>query len=150
MTNKAEKQKIWKYNELENLYQNTAEVQLGNRLLRILRMANEKGSMIESENHYPSFGLRGKSGKRIMSFWSPEEHHTNVRGSVHIFVNPERYANLNERDVLLEKLNKLLHFSDELDKLNFGKTSKKSLAELTEEDFLAFTKILEEYGFDRY
>ena len=147
MTNKAEKQKIWKYNELKNLYQNTAEVQLGDRLLRILRMASEKGSLMESKNHYPSFGLRGKSGKRIMSFWSPEKHHCSPPGSVHLFINPKRYAYIEERDRLVEKINKMLSFRYDIGDIYRSRTSKKSLADLSEDEFSTFLGIIEEYSY---
>ena len=150
MSTKAEKPKKWKYDELSRLYANTENQQLGKRLMEVLNLAKEKGSLIKSENYYPSFGLRGKFGKRIMSFWSPEKHHCSPPGSVHLFINPKRYTNTKERDNLLEKLNKLLYFSDDLYKLNLGKTSGKSLADLTEVEFSTFIKILEIYSFDRY
>ena len=147
MSLKAKKPKLWSVDELERIYKTTPNKKLGERLLYVLKWADRKGSLIEDRRYYPQFGLRGKSGIRIMSFWSPEKHHTNPPGSVHIFINPQLYASTKERDMLLEKLNKLLHFSDDLDKLNLGKTSEKSLADLSEDDFSTFLRIVEEYSY---
>ncbi len=147
MSTKSKKRKIWKYDELTRLYSNTENKQLGERLFEILNLAREKGLLMESENYYPSFGLRGKSGKRIMSFWSPEKHHTNPPGSVHLFINPKRYAYIEERDLLVEKLNKMLSFGYDLDNICRSRTSNKTIGDLSEDDFLTFLGIIREYSF---
>lgn len=146
MSIKAEKQKAWKYDELGIIYAETADKKLGERLLTVLRFAKKRGSMMVSENYYPSFGLKGKYGKRIISFWSPEKHHVSPPGSIHLFINPKRYRFIEERDLLVEKLNDMFLFGYELNNIYRSRTSKKSLSELSEKEFSTFMEVLEEYS----
>ncbi len=148
MSLKAKKPKLWSVDELERIYKTTPNKKLGERLLYVLKWAERKGSLIEDKRFYPQFGLRGKHGERIMSFWSPEEHHTNPPGSVHLFVHPQRHGrNIEDRNRLVGKLNHLLTYGYDLDNISRSRTSKKSLDDLTKEEFSYFIDVLEEFSY---
>jgi len=146
MSIKSLKKKSWGYGELSKIYTETENRKLGERLLAILDFANERGSMIVSKNHYPSFGLKGKFGKRIISFWSPERHHVSPPGSIHLFINPKRYEFIEDRDLLVEKLNDMFSFGYDLYNIHGSRTSKKSISELSEVEFSVFMQVLENFS----
>jgi len=146
-----EKPKYWSFNELKDFYQNTPNNLRGNRLLDILRWARGNGALIVSKNVFPSFGIRGRHGKRIMSVWSPEISHPSMPpGTIYIFINPKTKfgGSLEEKDAFLEDLNRLtsLGFGDISDNVA-GKNSAKTIDEQTEEEFSSFMEILSRYGY---
>ncbi len=146
MSIKSVKKKSWGYGELGKIYAETENRKLGERLLTILDFANARGSMMVSANHYPSFGLKGKFGKRIISFWSPERHHVSPPGSIHLFINPKRYELIEDRDLLVEKLNDMFSFGYDLYNIYRSRTSKKSISDLSEEEFSFFMQVLKEFS----
>ncbi len=150
MSAKSNRPRLWKYKALEDLYNNTVDIELGKRLLAILQFAKIKGSLIESTNHFPSFGLRGKNGLRIMSFWSPENNHFAIPGSVHLFINPKRYASMSERYDIVKKLNNLLAYSYDLENIVGSKTSKRSIGNLSDDEFSDFIEVLEDFSFNKH
>ncbi len=151
MTIKAEKPKRWTFDELRKIYSNNHNKKLGMRLLEILELAKAKGAFMESEAYYPAFGIRGKQGKRIMSFWSPEKNHIDPPGAVHLFTNLKRYINIDERNNLVWQLTPLLGYNYDLSDLNNiskSTTSNNSIIDLNEKAFREFINILQEYSFD--
>jgi|GEM_PF-3756860 len=146
MSIKSSKKKSWGYGELSKIYAETENKKLGERLLAILDFANERSSMMVSKNHYPSFGLKGKNGKRIISFWSPERHHVSPPGSIHLFITLKRYKSKEERDLLVEKLNNMFCFGYDLYNIEGSRTSEKSISDISEEEFSIFMQVLEDFS----
>ncbi len=146
MAIKTEQAKLWSFDELNRIYSNIQDELIGERLKKALEFAERRNAMMVSKNYYPSFGLRGKCGKRIISFWSPEIHHGKIPGSIHLFVSLKRYCSSEERNRLVEKLNEMLAFGYDLNDIFRCRTSNKSLRDLSEKDFSAFMDVLEEYS----
>lgn len=153
MVNIEGKPKFWSYKELESFYLNTPKKLLGERLLTILKWAKDNGALMVSRNVFPSFGIRGRHGKRIMSVWSPEKSHPSMPpGRVYIFINPRTKfgGDVVERDAFVEKLNQFPSFGfGNISSNTAGKNSLSSLEKLSTEEFNYFLKILQDYGYDK-
>lgn len=149
----AEKSRLWFYNDLEKVYKNTPNKLLGKRLLHILGWAAKRGALVvgekQGERVYPQFRLMGKYGYEIFSFWSPDPNHTKA-GTVHFFRPLKRHGNSIEyRKTLLGKINQLLDYRYDLDKIDGSRSSGKALDKLTDEEFSLFMDVLGEYCLEK-
>ncbi len=134
----ASKSKIWSFAELQARYQSFPDSVLGERFSQVLEWARECGALIESRTQSPTFGLKGRSGKRIISFWQ--------NGIVYCVLNAQQYGgDAKERDRFIEKLNSLPIFDYDPTEVVDGRNSLAPLNNLSKEDYQAFLKILEEF-----
>ncbi len=130
--------RLWPFAELQRIYKDLPDTVLGERLSQILEWAQKRGALIESRAQHPTFGLRGKSGERIMSFWQD--------GLVYCWLNAQKYAGgVEERDLFVKRLNALPIFDYDPTGVISGRNSSAPLNELDEKGFQTFLEILEEF-----
>ncbi|MFQ5903911.1 MAG: hypothetical protein ACE5JO_09490 [Candidatus Binatia bacterium] len=60
---------LWSVDRLRTAYDDLPDVELGKRLRTALERAVDQGSFLETRAKAPGFGLRGRSGARIVSFF---------------------------------------------------------------------------------
>ena len=140
----SHKKPKWNYSNLYDIYSNTPDL-LGERLLKILKWASDRGALIETDNIYPAFRLKGKYGKKIMSFWAPEGS-KEMPGSFYCDVHSSCHGN-NEQEAkrFVDSLNIISLFNYKFDKVDSGRNSSRLLHELSEEEFIQFIDILDQF-----
>lgn len=132
------KTKLWPFAELQGIYKALPDAVLGERLSQILAWAREAGALVESRAQNPTFGVKGKSGDRIMSFGK--------EGFVYCFLTPEKYGgDVDARDRFVERLNTLPIFDYDPTGVVSGRNSSAPLNRLNEKEFKTFLEILEEF-----
>jgi hypothetical protein len=91
--------KLWTADELAEAYRTLPDQRLSQRLLRLLRWAVERNCLITGKTANPVFGLRGVTGKRIISFspgWKPFSYPA-----------PDNYASTEAREAFVRDLHSL-------------------------------------------
>jgi len=139
--------KLWNYSSLSNVYSQTPNRLLGNRLQHILDWAEKRDVLIETDNKYPSFRIKGKYGKKIISFWAPDGSKEKP-GSLYCYFHPNCHGgNTEEIKRFAEKLNKISIFNYDTNKIESGRNSEGVLQELDEDEFDRFMETLDEACF---
>jgi hypothetical protein len=107
---------------------------------QVLDWAVEHGCLIESRAQNPTFGLSGKNKERILSIYH--------NGDIYVFMIEDKYPNgAQDRDELLRKLVSLGMFDPTLNpqEVISGRTSRKSLLDMSENERRELLEVLEEY-----
>ncbi len=135
----------WDYKSLVDAYSDMEESPVSavrDRLLKIVGWANGAGVMDVGRVQNPSFGVLGKHGSRIMTFWQG--------GSIYVFFQAHRYgSDLDYRQSFIDSLNELSVFDyteEDIHNIKDGRTAKEALARLSEQEFDYFMKLLEEFS----
>jgi hypothetical protein len=145
--------KFWGYKDLVAYYRNTEMDTRRKRLLEILDWAKDNDAFICSKNVFPSFGIRGRNGRRLISVWSPDKSHPSMPpGTVYIFINPvTKFDNdVNERDKFVDRLRQLkpLGFGD-ISKNVAGINSKGTIDKLNQAEFTEFMAVIKDFCFNK-
>jgi len=112
---------VWDYSLLISAYDELDNRILAERLSTTAAWARETGVFIPGKGHNPSFGIKGKHGRRILTF---------SEWGVYSFLNRKSHGDsIEDRDDFVKRL---------------GKNSKGDLAALTEQDFKRFIEIMSE------
>jgi hypothetical protein len=130
---------VWDYSLLISAYDELDNRILAERLSTTAAWARETGVFIPGKGHNPSFGIKGKHGRRILTF---------SEWGVYSFLNRKSHGDsIEDRDDFVKRLNELSIFDyteQEIAEAKEGKNSKGDLAALTEQDFKRFIEIMSE------
>ncbi len=145
--------KFWKYKDLVAYYSKVELDTRRKRLLEILDWAKDNDAFICSKNVFPSFGIRGRNGKRLISVWSPDLSHPSMPpGTVYIFINPVTKFdnNFKERDNFVDRLRKLKPLGfDDISNNVAGINSKGAIDKLDPNEFTEFMDVIKNFCFNK-
>lgn len=130
----------WPVDRLQDAYDNLLDEQLGKRLRTLLDWAVKERIFLESRTKAPSFGFRGRSGQRLVSFFAD--------GTVYCYINERPYlGGAEERDRLVAELKALQLLDPALDpqEVVSGRSLARKLTELKEDDFTALLKVFSHF-----
>ncbi len=154
MAKSSEKPKFWGYKDLKAYYSKSSMDTRRERLLEILDWAIDNGALISSKNVFPSFGIRGRNRKRLISVWSPDFSIPSMPpGTVYVFINPVTKfdGNVDERDRFIDRLRKLKVLGiDDISNNVAGINSKGPIDKLSQEEFVEFMAILNDFCFKKF
>lgn len=128
---------LWTVERLRETYDNLPGRDIGGRLREVLDWAAGRGFFLEARAKTPVFGLRGRSGNRIVSFFSD--------GSVYCFLNANQYpGGEEERDRFVAELKDLRMLDRELDPRGVvsGRNLARKLTEMEEEELRKLLEVL--------
>lgn len=129
----------WTVARLRNAYDNLSDRDTGARLRQVLDWAVEQDFFMESRAKNPGFGLRGRSGDRILSFqpdWT------------FCYLNERYYPNgAEERDQLVAELKGLSMYHRDFNPqgVEMGKNLDRELADLGDDEFRRLLDILSRF-----
>ncbi len=130
---------LWDYPLLISSFDDLENRILAERLSTTALWAKEAGVFLPGKGQNPSFGIKGKHGRRILSF---------SEWGVYSFLNVKSHGDsIEDRDAFVNKLNELSIFDyteQEITAAKEGKNSKGDLAALTDLDFKRFIEIIGE------
>ena len=131
--------KVWTSAELEAAYSAFPDMRKGDRLLRLLRWSVSRNCVLTGRTQTPVFGLRGRSGQRIVSV-SPDY-------GVYCYVKPERYPTVEDRDQFVRDLKDAGMFQEDFDASSGtdGKNFGREVGDLTEEELSTPLEIFSKY-----
>ena len=132
----------WPYDLLKDKYKDYENRQLGGRLMTILDWAQKNGRFIESKTKTPSFGISNIVGKRVLSFWDT--------GKIYCVMDANTYNDdETARDYFVSDLNELSFTNYPIGKIDNGRDSIGSLAEVHEGEIDKLLSILDRHLVDR-
>lgn len=117
-------QRVWKAETLHEEYLKVENPNLRSRLLQILNWALEKKIFLSGIAKYPSMGLRGKNGNRLVAFFHD--------GTIFVYLNEQSFISTEERDDFVNGLKKLGLLDPSLDPeaVSSGRNLLKRLHEI--------------------
>lgn len=130
----------WGVDKLRPAYEQKENRALGARLLEVLEWSSSHGYFLETQSKGPSFGLRGKSGNRVASFFAD--------GSIYIYINAANYpGGVLERNELVQGLKRINLLSPDFDPNSVvsGRNLPKKLFEISEGELEELLNILSEF-----
>jgi len=130
----------WPVERLRSAYADLQDRDIAERLREALDWAVDKGFFLEAKTQAPTFGLRGRSGDRIVSFFSD--------GTVYCFINEKHYpGGKGERDHFVGKLKGLGLLAPDLDpgEIKSGKTLIRKLIDIREDELKKMFDIFSHY-----
>lgn len=130
----------WPVERLRDAYDDLQDRDIAEHLREALDWAVERGFFEEAKTQAPSFGLRGRSGDRIVSFFSD--------GTVYCFINEKHYPDgEEERDRFVAELKGLALLEPDLDprEVNSGRNLARKLTDLTETEFQKLVEIFSHF-----
>jgi len=129
---------LWDYEGLHDYYDEMDNKIRADRLKRILDWAKARDALIVDKKKMQSFSIKGRSEKRLMTFWR--------RGKVYCFLREDNYlGGAEELDSFIRELNKLPAFDYNTEGVKDGRTSHGALEELSEAEFEEFLNVLDKY-----
>jgi len=129
---------LWDYEGLHDYYDDMDNKVRSDRLKKILSWAKARDALIVDKKKMQSFSIKGRSGKRLMTFWR--------RGKVYCFLREDNYlGGAEERDSFVRELNRLKVFDYNPEGVKDGRTSHGALEELSEAEFEEFMSVLDKY-----
>lgn len=133
--------RLWTPQDLEATYAALPDKSKEQCLLRLLQWAVSHNFVLVGKTQTPVFGLRGRTGQRIVSI-SPDY-------GVYCYVKSERYPSAEERDQLVQDLKGIGMYPDDFDPTEAnGKTLRRSLTDFADEDLSRLLTILAKYCAD--
>ena len=135
----AEPRILWTKELLRDAYNELSDFDLGKRLRRVLDWAVDRGFFMERTAKDPGFALRGRSGKRIASFYPV---------GAWCYLDEKNYpGGAQERDQLVAELKTLGMYQHDLDP--WGVTSDRNLirklTDLSEDEFRTLLDIFSRF-----
>lgn len=130
----------WNPDELRFAYQEMDDVDIGKRLVKVLDWAERNNFFLDTTSSGPAFGLRGRSGDRIMSFF--------VDGVIYGYIADTYYeGGSEERDELVSQLKSMDLIDPRLnpDEVVSGRNLIRKIDELSEEDLEELLNRLEPF-----
>jgi len=133
----SDKETRWTPDKLEKVFQSLPNQKLANRLKAILHMAISIGAYVQSTSKYAAFGLKSKTGKRVITF--------DQNDGIYLSFLPDRYGTLEEREKALHNYKdlKLVDRHLQLADVNDGRYSQRRLSLLDDDEFTVFMKVIE-------
>ncbi len=129
---------IWAPEALREAYGQSPDRAAAARLQEVLAWAVGRGVFLPARAKSAVFGLKGKSGQRIFTFY-PD-------GTVYWYMSPPGHAGGSaERDAILADLRQLRLISPSLDpdSVSSGRNFLRRLPDLSAEDLAALIRVLE-------
>jgi len=130
----------WPPDKLRAAYEKFDDRKLAQNLRTILDWAVDNKFFMENRTKFPAFGLRGKSKRRIVSFF--------FYGAIHLFMREMHYpGGTEERDELVNELKSLGLLDQDLDpqKVTSGCGLKRRLSELNDEELKKMLAAFDKY-----
>jgi hypothetical protein len=138
--NKVHIKTEWTEDKLKSSYSAYENKHLALRLQKVLDWAGAKGVFMQAAALTPTFGLQGKSGDRLFSFFAD--------GSVYCFFNENHYPGASsERNLLVEQFKavQLLDYSFDPADVSSGQILAKKLPEMNDDELDQLLNILIKY-----
>jgi len=113
---------------------------IAERLRQALDWAVDRGFFLGARAQAPAFGLRGRSGDRVVSFFSD--------GTVYCFINEKYYADGDaERDRFVIELKGLGLLGSDLDprEVNSGRNLTRQITDLTDNEFRKLLDVFSQF-----
>ena len=132
----------WTVDKLKTAYADLPDRELGRRLQKILDWAVKRNFFIATIATSPTFGLRGKSKDRLITFMSIGN------GIIYIYLNEKHYVGgAKERDELVAELKKCYLLDENLDpqEVISGRNLTKTLLDLSEVELEKLLEIISNY-----
>jgi len=130
---------LWTVERLRSAYDNLPNRDMGERLRRVLGWAVEQHCFLEARAKYPVFGLRGRSGVRIVTF-SPEW--------IFCYLNEKNFPEgAEERNRLVEELKILGMYERSFDPkdIPMGKNVARKLTDLKDDELKTLLEIFSRF-----
>jgi hypothetical protein len=130
----------WPVERLKDAYDALANRDIAQRLRGVMDWAVDRGYFLEAKTQAPTFGLRGRSGDRIVSFFSD--------GTPYCFINEKHYPGREgERDRFVNELKALGLLDPDLDprEVKSGKNLIRKLTDMREEEFRKMLDLFSHY-----
>ncbi len=130
---------LWTADLLRDTYEKMENTGLGIRLRKVLDWAIDQGFFLELTRQNPGFGLRGRSGQRIASFYPVD---------VWCDLNEKKYrGGAQERDQLVAELKELGMYGHDLDPegAKADRNLIRKLTDLSEDDFRTLLDIFSRF-----
>lgn len=131
---------LWSVERLQGAYDNLEDATLRQRLQRVLDWAQDRGVFLEARAQNPTFGLRGRSGRLLVSFFS--------NGHVYCYLSERRYpGGSEERDQLVAELRTLGMYPGDLDPRDVvsGRNLARKLTELREGELSTLLEVFSHF-----
>jgi len=132
----------WTVDKLKTAYTDLPNRELGLRLQKILDWAVKRNFFMATIATYPTFGLRGKSKDRLITFMSIGD------GIIYIYLNEKHYVGgAKERDELVAELKKYHLLDENLNprEIISGRNLTKTLLDFSEDELENLLEILSNY-----
>lgn len=138
---------LWRAEQLRTEYEKLNDQKTRERLLKLLGWAVEQGCFLETNSVIPGFGLRGRSGKRIVSIFPDWDGRP---GWVQCLLEGHRYVGYEaDRANLVRELKVIemypMKFDPDDPSVKQGPALTRRLSELPEQDFAELLSILGKY-----
>ncbi len=130
----------WPVERLRDAYDDLQDRDIAKHLREALDWAVDRGFFEQSKTQAPTFALRGRSGDRIVSFFSD--------GTVYCFINEKHYpGGEEERDRFVAEVKGLALLDSDLDprEVNSGRNLTRTLRDMREDEF---KKMLDVFSHD--
>ena len=131
---------VWTEERLRNVYENLSDRQIGQRLLRVLDWAAGKGFFLLTTAKNASFGLKGRSGKRIITFF--------LHGAISAYLNEACFLNgAEQRNRFVEDLKVLRMYDRSFDPsaVVSNRDFKRKITEMDDEELEKLLEIIGKY-----
>ncbi len=131
--------KVWTIDQLQAAYANIEDSRERDRLLQLLQWAASRDCLVTGKTQLPMFGIKGREGDRIAAVYP---------NYVYTVLRKERYGSGEKRNHFVEELKKLGMYPADFDPATVldGRNLSRTIAELDESEFSAFTEILSRYS----
>jgi hypothetical protein len=136
----SERSVVWVPEVLRQRYQSWPDPELGSRLLALLDWALDKVIFLEASRREPGFSLKDLKGNRIAAFQQA--------GWAYFYFGAYPFNRPEDREHLVQALNETTFFHlplTDLSKIQEGRNSNKTIAQLSPEQFAHFQQIMEEF-----
>lgn len=134
----SEKPTTWEYQLFIDELNKLDDVIIQERLTKIASWANSEGVFIAANAKEPAFGIQGKHGPRVFTFYV---------NSIYCFLHPSHHGDsIQERNDFVAKLKELpiFNFPDKVvSEAKEGRTAYGAIDKLTEDEFASFMVTLE-------
>ncbi len=130
----------WPVERLRDAYDNLPNRDIAERLRQALDWAVDRGFFLGARAQAPAFGLRGRSGDRVVSFFSD--------GTVYCFINEKNYpGGEEERNQFVGELKALGLLASDLDPrdVKSGKNLTRNLTDMREDEFRKMLDVFSYY-----
>ena len=134
----------WPVERLRDAYADLQDRDIAERLREALDWAVDKGFFLDAKTQAPTFGLRGRNGGRIVSFFSD--------GTIYCYINEKYYADGEaERNQLVGELKGLGLLGPDLDprEVNSGRNLIRKLTDLTGDEFRKLLDVFSQFCGER-
>lgn len=134
----------WPLEKLKESFDNLKDSTLRSRLYKVMDWAVSRKSFIEAKAKFPTFGMLGKGGKLLVSFYCSG----NFGGNIYLYFEEIKYpGGTAERDALIKDMKENQMLDADLDPYTVvsGRNLKRKLGDLSDADIDKLLTVLGKY-----